>query len=212
MHAYRIRYSGIPVVIDRRMTSATRLPPGQTPRQRILRWYAEHPGIAREKPAYDLDRWTLAVQGLVAAPLTLSWPEFAALPTVVSVSGFHCVEGWSVLACRWGGVSFRTLVDLVTPTDAAAFATLACADGYTTSLAVQELTRDGVLLASKLDGAPLDLELGGPMRLVIPEKYAYKSAMWVTAITFTAEKALGYWEQRGYSDTADPWQNDRYTR
>jgi DMSO/TMAO reductase YedYZ molybdopterin-dependent catalytic subunit len=159
-----------------------------------------------------LERWTLTVQGLVAAPLTLSWPAFAALPTVVSVSDFHCVEGWSVLACKWEGVPFRMVVDLVTPTDAAEFVAFSCEDGYATSLALQELNRDGVLLASKLDGAPLDLELGGPMRLVVPDKYAYKSAMWVTAITFTAEKELGFWEKRGYSDSADPWQNDRLAR
>ena len=87
-----------------------------------------------------------------------------------------------------------------------------CADGYTTSLALEELMGDEILLATKLDGKLLEQGLGSPLRLVVPNRYAYKSALWVTRIRFMVEKELGYWEKRGYSDTADVWKNDRFTR
>jgi DMSO/TMAO reductase YedYZ molybdopterin-dependent catalytic subunit len=79
-------------------------------------------------------------------------------------------------------------------------------------LSLEELLRDDVLLATKLDGKNLEEGLGSPLRLVVPNKYAYKSAMWITRIKFTEKKEMGYWEKRGYSDTADTWKNDRFKR
>jgi DMSO/TMAO reductase YedYZ molybdopterin-dependent catalytic subunit len=87
-----------------------------------------------------------------------------------------------------------------------------CADEYTTSFALKELDGDEILLATRLDGKQLEQGLGFPLRLVVPSKYAYKSALWVTRIRFMLEKELGYWEKRGYSDTADVWRNDRFSR
>ena len=129
-----------------------------------------------------------------------------------SVSDFHCVEGWSVLDCRWEGVRFSEVEKLVKPLATAQAVTFECADAYTTSLFRSELAGDDVLLAYKLNREALDEGLGFPVRLVVPSKYAYKSALWVTHVRFTRGKELGFWERRGYSDSADVWKNDRFSR
>jgi len=191
---------------------AKKLPPGQTPIKRILRWGTDHPGITSSNPKLDLKTYTLTIDGEVANPVTLSWQDILKLTNTVSVSDFHCVEGWSVLNCKWEGVRFSEIASLVMPKEAAKFATFECADGYTTSLTVAELAENDVLLARKLDDKPLEEGLGFPLRLVVPSKYAYKSALWVTRIRFTSKKEKGFWEKRGYSDTADVWKNDRFSR
>jgi DMSO/TMAO reductase YedYZ molybdopterin-dependent catalytic subunit len=189
-----------------------KLPPGQTSIKRLLRWGIDHPGIASANPKLDLKTYTLTIDGEVANPVTLSWNDILKLPRSVSVSDFHCVEGWSVLNCKWEGVKFSEIVRLVKPAETAKFATFECADGYTTSLTLTELAGDDVLLAYKLDGKALEEGLGFPLRLIAPSKYAYKSALWVTCIRFTSKKELGFWEKRGYSDTADVWKNDRFAK
>jgi DMSO/TMAO reductase YedYZ molybdopterin-dependent catalytic subunit len=188
------------------------LPPGQTPIKRILRWGIDHRPITESIPKIDLENWTLIIDGEVNNPLKIGWNDFLKLPKVESVSDFHCVEGWSALGCRWEGVSFSYVVLLVKPKENAKFVSFECADGYMTSLSLEELLEDNVLLAYKLDGKFLEEGLGKPLRLVVPDKYAYKSAMWIIRIKFTGKKELGYWESRGYSDTADVWKNDRYSR
>jgi len=187
-----------------------RLPPGQTPIKRLLRWGIDHPGITRSNPKIDLKAYILAIDGEVEKPLKLGWNEIMKLPKAQSVSDFHCVEGWSVLNCKWEGIRFREIVNMVKPKETAKHVTFECADGYTTSLSLPELSGDNVLLAYGLGGKPLEEGFGFPLRLVVPDKYGYKSALWVTRIRFTATKEAGYWEKRGYSDTADVWKNDRF--
>lgn len=189
-----------------------KLPPDQTPISEILRWFKGHPGITRSQPKIDLKTWTLAVDGEVENPQKLSWSDFLKLPMVESLSDFHCVEGWSVLDCRWEGVRFRHIVDLARSSKEAKFVLFECADHYTTSFLIEELLGDDILLANRLNGEELEDGLGFPVRLVFPSKYSYKSAMWITKIGFTSKKLLGYWEKRGYSDTADVWKNDRFAR
>jgi DMSO/TMAO reductase YedYZ molybdopterin-dependent catalytic subunit len=196
---------------DKQESRRDRLPPGQTPIKRLLRWGIDHPGIARSNPKIDLKTYSLTVDGEVEKPLKLNWNEIAQLPKVQSVSDFHCVEGWTVLNCKWEGTRFREIADLVRPKKSK-FVTFECADGYTTSLSLPELSGDDVLLAYGLDGKPLEEGYGFPLRLVVPNKYGYKSALWVTRIRFTAAKEAGFWEKRGYSDTADVWKNDRFSR
>ena len=188
------------------------MPPRQVSIKRLRRWGKEHPTIGGPVPKIDLKSWMLVVDGEVEKPLRLDWNEFQRLPMTESVSDFHCVEGWSVLGCRWKGVRFKDLADIVKPKEAARFVSFECADGYSTSLPLDKLLEDDVLLAIKLDGKTLEEGLGAPVRLVVPNKYAYKSALWVTHIRFTRAKELGFWEKRGYSDTADVWKNDRFTR
>ncbi|MGA2308837.1 MAG: molybdopterin-dependent oxidoreductase [Candidatus Bathyarchaeia archaeon] len=188
------------------------LPPGQAPIKRLLRWGIDHPGITRSNPKIDLKTYTLTIDGEVEKPLKLSWNEIAQLPRVQSVSDFHCVEGWSVLNCKWEGIRFGDIASLVGPKESARFVTFECADGYPTSLSLPELSGDDVLLAYGLDGKPLEEGYGFPLRLVVPGKYGYKSALWVTRIRFTVKKEAGFWEKRGYSDSADVWKNDRFSR
>jgi DMSO/TMAO reductase YedYZ molybdopterin-dependent catalytic subunit len=189
-----------------------KLPPGQTPIKRLLRWGTDHPGITPSNPQIDLNTYTLEVSGEVEHPLKLTWQEILKLPTVQSVSDFHCVEGWSVIGCKWEGLRFSQVADLAKPKANAKFVTLECADGYKTSLSLVEVSGEDVILAHRLNGKLLEEGTGSPLRLVVPNKYAYKSAMWVTKIRFTSKKELGYWERRGYSDTADVWKNDRFAR
>lgn len=187
------------------------LPPGQKAIDKVMRWGIDHPAIVDDTPKLDLTEWRLIVDGEVEKFLRLDWKALLELPHVVSVSDFHCVEGWSVLDRRWGGVLFKTLVSMVKPRAGVVSVFFECADGYSTSLSLEDLLSDEVVLAYQLNGETLENSLGGPLRLVIPEKYGYKSAMWLTRIRFMKTKLLGYWEQRGYSDTADVWKNDRFT-
>lgn len=187
-----------------------RLPPGQVATKRILRWGFDHPGITSANPIVDLKTYILVIDGEVLNPVTLSWTDVLGLPKTVSVNDFHCVEGWSVLNCKWEGVLFRDIVKLTKPKDTAQAVTFECADNYTTSLFLTELAGDDVLLAYKLNDETLEEGLGFPLRLIVPSKYAYKSALWVNHVRFTRNKELGFWERRGYSDSADVWKNDRF--
>lgn len=188
------------------------LPPSQMPIKRLMRWGTDHPAITSKIPKIDLKTWTLTIEGEVEKTLKLTWDEIVKLPSTESASDFHCVEGWSVLDCKWQGIGFRAILDLVKPKQSAKSVTFECADGYTTSLTLKELSNDNVLLAYKLNSEQLEEGYGFPLRLVVPDKYAYKSALWLTHIRFTAKKELGYWEKRGYSDTADVWKNDRFAK
>jgi DMSO/TMAO reductase YedYZ molybdopterin-dependent catalytic subunit len=186
------------------------MPPDQAPTPGILRWGIDHSGITHVLPVISKEEWSLTIDGEVEAPINLRWVDFCALHQVESVSDFHCVEGWSVLKQRWGGVLFKTIQEMVKPKKGVEFVWFECADGYTTSLPISDLQGDEAVLAHSLNGEDLTQPLGGPMRLVIPQKYAYKSPMWLTKITFATRDKLGFWEKGYYSNTADIWTNDRY--
>ena len=185
------------------MADEPRLPPGQ---HAIDELPVLHVG---EVPAFDPEKWDLRIEGEVRHPRRLTYDEVRALPSVIDTSDFHCVESWSRLACAWDGVRFSEIAALVAPTERARFATVGCDGGYTTSLPRADLLEPDVLLAWGLDGELLKPEHGFPLRLVVPQKYAYKSAKWVRWIRFTCEQEPGYWEARGYSNSADPWREER---
>jgi DMSO/TMAO reductase YedYZ molybdopterin-dependent catalytic subunit len=189
-----------------------KLPPDQTATDRILRWGSDHPGITSVNPQLKRENYTLTIDGEVDKPVTLGWKDFLALPQTISVSDFHCVEGWSVLDCKWEGVLIRDIERLVKPRAVARAVSFESADNYLTSLFREELAGDDVLLAYKLNSELLEEGLGAPVRLIVPNKYAYKSALWVVRLRFTRNKELGFWERRGYSDSADVWRNDRFNR
>lgn len=186
--------------------SAGRLPPGQYESSTLQVLHVD--GV----PGINLADWAFEVYGEVESPLKMSWGQFQQLPKTTDVSDFHCVTGWTKLDSRWEGVRFEEIVKLAHPTTKAKFATIECYGEpfYTTSLPLEELLRDDVLFAYGLDGKPLAPQHGGPLRLVVPEKYGYKSAKWVRRVKFTETQELGFWERGGYSNTADPWTNDRY--
>ena len=159
---------------------------------------------------FDPKTWDFRVEDLVHNPVKLTYYEFLKLPKTVSISDFHCVTGWSRLDNKWEGVLFKTICDLVKPLKEARYVKIACEDEYTTSLPIADLLDPEVILAYELHDKPLPAEHGGPLRLVVPKKYAYKSAKWVRRLRFTRDQELGFWETRGYSNTADPWKEERY--
>jgi DMSO/TMAO reductase YedYZ molybdopterin-dependent catalytic subunit len=189
-----------------------KLPPNQKAIGAIMGWGTQHPGIVKKLLVTEKAEWSLTVDGEVENPLRLDWEGFMALPQVESVSDFHCVEGWSVLDQRWEGVLFKTLAEKAGPRPACRYVWFECYDGYTTSLPLEKLMDEDVVIANRLNGQELPQPLGGPVRLVVPKLYAYKSPMWLRGITFMEEDRLGYWESGIYSNTADPWKNDRYNR
>jgi len=163
-------------------------------------------------PSIPPDSWTFTVEGEVEVPLRTTWAQLQALDQVSQASDFHCVTGWSHLGDVWGGVRVRTLLAPARPRPAARYCLFMAEGGYTTDLTLTEASADDVLLAIKLNGAPLSAEHGGPVRLLVPTKYAYKSAKWVLGVVLLADKRLGYWESRGYSSSADPWKEERHSR
>jgi len=187
-----------------------KLPPSQQVTDRILRWGIDHPGIKSTNPQLKPETYTLTIDGEVENPVKLSWNDFMKLPKTVSTSDFHCVEGWSVLDCKWEGIHIREIEKLVKPKEVAKAVTVECADSYTTSLFREELYDEDVLLAYKLNDEVLEEGSGFPLRLIVPNKYAYKSALWVVHLGFTRNKELGFWERRGYNDNADVWKNQRF--
>ncbi len=162
------------------------------------------------QPEVALDQWTLKIGGLVENSVTLGWDEFNALEQFEDTSDFHCVTTWSKYDCRWTGVAFFTLTDLVRVKPEARFVYFTGFDGYSTNVALEHCLDDDVLVATKFDGRPVTKEHGGPARVIIPKLYAWKGAKFVRSIEFRAEDKLGFWEVRGYSNTADPWTEDRF--
>ncbi len=162
------------------------------------------------QPKIPPSEWRMKIDGLVENGATLTWDQFNALPQVEDVSDFHCVTTWSKYDCRWGGVAFTTLYELVQPKPEAKFVYFTSYDGYSTNVALEKCLDDDVLVATSFDGLPVAREHGGPARVIIPKLYAWKGAKFVNGITFLAEDKLGFWEVRGYSNTADPWTEDRY--
>jgi len=188
----------------RSVASAERLPPGQ-------RLTSGFPVLdLGVQPDIPLEEWTLTLDGLVENRTVLDWPQFDALPQVEDVSDFHCVTTWSKFDCRWGGVAFTTLYELARPRPEARHVYFTSYDGYSSNVPLARCLDDDTLVATSFDGAPLAREHGGRARVIIPKLYAWKGAKFVRAITFLAEDKLGFWEVRGYSNTADPWTEDRY--
>jgi DMSO/TMAO reductase YedYZ molybdopterin-dependent catalytic subunit len=163
------------------------------------------------KPEVKLDDWRLTLDGAVAHPLTLDWGAFQALPQLEDESDFHCVTTWSLLDSRWKGVQFSTLAALVHPLDTVTHVMTYAHDGYTTNLPLSEALKDDVLLVYEWNGQPLPREHGGPVRMITPQLYAWKGAKWINRIEFLTRDRRGFWEERGYSNTADPWRDDRYS-
>jgi DMSO/TMAO reductase YedYZ molybdopterin-dependent catalytic subunit len=181
-----------------------RLPPGQ---HVVKNWPVLDLGI---HPTVEPDRWKLTVGGLVEAPLSWTWEQFLAQPQTHGFSDFHCVTTWSTYDNAWEGVLFRHLVELVRPRPDARFVYFSSYDNYSTNLPLDACLDDDVLLARTWNGQPLPREHGGPVRMIVPKRYAWKGAKWVTDIQFLDHDRQGYWEVRGYSNTALPWQEDRY--
>ena len=161
-------------------------------------------------PRIDLDAWQFRVSGLVDEEITLDWQQFNDLPQATLDAEFHCVTQWSKLQNTWQGILFADVMKLVTPKPEAKYVMAHCYGGYTTNVALDVLLDDDVLFAHSHDGGPLTPQHGGPMRLVVPKRYGWKSAKWVNGIEFMAEDEPGFWEMRGYHMEGDPWKEERF--
>jgi DMSO/TMAO reductase YedYZ molybdopterin-dependent catalytic subunit len=181
-----------------------RLPPGQ---RLIEKWPVEPAGNVHY---IQTAQWTFKITGLVEKECTLTYEEFAALPRVEVFSDIHCVTTWSRLDNLWEGVSAAVIKDLVTIKPAAKYVMVAGEKDFTTNLPLDDFFQEDVVFAFKHDGEALSAGHGGPVRLVVPRLYFWKSAKWVTGLNFVAENAPGYWERAGYHMHGDPWIEERY--
>lgn len=163
------------------------------------------------QPELDETTWNLTVSGLVRDVKTFTWDEFMALPQVEDVSDFHCVTSWSRLDNRWRGVRFRDIAEYCGVLPGAKFVYIKAFDSYSTNLPLEEAMKYDVLLVHQWEGHPLTRDHGGPVRMITPQLYAWKGAKWIGEIVFRDYDELGFWEKRGYSNTAEPWLNDRYS-
>jgi DMSO/TMAO reductase YedYZ molybdopterin-dependent catalytic subunit len=181
-----------------------RLPPGQ---HVVTNWPVLDLG---NRPDVPRETWTLTIDGLVANPLTLDWAGLMALPQTRSTSDIHCVTSWSRYDNKWDGVTTRDQLDLVRPLPEATAVTLYGADRYDTNLRIEDFAAEDALVAHQWSGAPLSRDHGGPVRLIVPHLYFWKSAKWLNRIEFRAIEEPGFWEVNGYHMRGDPWTEQRY--
>lgn len=190
-----------------------KLPVGQSA---VREWPVLDLGDTPEIPKAD---WRLAVNGLVANPVELDFDALLALPQVELDVDFHCVTTWSLMDTTFGGVRFRDLAELVAPLDEARFVLCEGYDfapgtdiPYTTNLPLERALEEDVMIVHRWEGADLPVEHGGPVRMVTPRLYAWKGTKWIKRITFSADDVPGFWEVRGYSNSAEPWRGDRFSQ
>lgn len=182
-----------------------RLPPGQNELEKP-RWPVLDLG---DQPDIPRERWRLAVDGACEAQVTLDFEGLLALPQVDLQADLHCVTGWSVLDLAFRGPRLEDVLALARPTAEATHLMAHGSDGYSTNLPLEEALKGDVLLAHAVEGRPLGRERGGPVRVVVPQLYAWKGAKWVSRLELMTQDRRGYWEIRGYSNTAHPWRDDR---
>lgn len=189
---------------ERERAVADRLPPGQYLTEK---WPVLHYGSV---PRVDLATWTFSVNGLVTAPVQLSYQEFRNLPRRTVKADVHCVTRWSMLDSTWEGVPVAEVMKLVELKPEATHVMAHAEQGFSANLSLDDFLRDENMLVDTRNGEPISDEHGWPLRLFVPSKYFWKSAKWLRGLEFMERNRLGFWEQRGYHDEADPWKETRY--
>lgn len=162
-------------------------------------------------PPIDPATWRLRVFGLVEEPFELSFDELRALPATEWRGDIHCVTRWSKQNTYWVGVKFADLLARAKPHSSATHVVQHADNDYTTNLPLAEMTGDDVLVAYEFDGRPIEPIHGGPVRMLVPKKYFWKSAKWLHGIELLDHDQKGFWEVRGYNNDADPWKEERYS-
>ncbi len=190
--------------IEKRPGGKDRLPPGQylTKKWPVLSYERTPGGLPTD--------WKLKISGEVANPFELTWEEFLALPRTTLTTDFHCVTSWSRYDNTWEGVHIREILRRASPLPSAKFVMAHSWTGYTTNLPLSDLDDDDVMIVIKHDGQDLEADHGGPVRLLVPRLYAYKSAKWLDGLEFMQQDLPGFWERRGYHNRANPWKEERY--
>ena len=180
-----------------------RIPPGQHAVKAL-------PNMGGTRGAKTVSDWRLEIGGDVARPLTLTYADLMGLRQVDLTCDVHCVTGWTLLDSRWRGVQMTTIMDRVKVKDSARFVIFEAAGDYTSNIPLSEARKDNVILAhSYADGDLPDVH-GAPLRGLVPDRYFYKSVKWLKAIRFEAADEPGYYENSGYSNSADPWKEERF--
>ncbi len=189
---------------EQEMREQHRLPPGQA---LTLKWPVLHYGSV---PSFNLEHWDFRVTGLVTHSLRFTWAEFNQLPRIQTISDFHCVTRWSRFDNRWSGVAMREILARAAPQAKAEYVLIHAEQGYTANVPLADLDREDVLLATHHDDEPLTPEHGYPLRLIVPQLYAWKSVKWVRALELLDHDQAGFWEQNGYHMRGDPFQEQRF--
>ena len=182
-----------------------RLPPGQVLTDK---WPVLHYGSV---PKLDLSAWSFRVFGLVEREKRWTWEEFLSLPRVEVRNDIHCVTRWSKFDNLWQGVAVKDVLREAGVRPEARYAIAHAEQGFTANLPLGELLKDDVLLALKHGGEDLTPEHGWPLRLVVPNRYFWKSAKWIRGLELSASDRPGFWEQNGYHNDADPWKEERFS-
>jgi DMSO/TMAO reductase YedYZ molybdopterin-dependent catalytic subunit len=181
-----------------------RLPPGQYLTEK---WPVLHAGAV---PETNLAAWDFTVSGEVEEPVRLSWEEFTALPATEIKTDIHCVTRWSRFDTQFRGVHWRELAKLCRPKPSARFVLAHAEQDFTSNVPLSALEDDEALLAYEADGEPLTPEHGWPLRLVVPNRYFWKSAKWLRGLELLDRDHPGFWERYGYHNDADYWEEQRY--
>jgi DMSO/TMAO reductase YedYZ molybdopterin-dependent catalytic subunit len=193
------------VIISPDTHRTQRIPPGQS---RTRKWPVLHASYVPDVPT---ETWTLEIKGLVERPTKYTWDEFLALPQVKVFADFHCVTQWSRLDNIWEGVSTRELLSRAGVLPNARYVLLhGYDDGWTTNLPLVDFLAEDALLTYKHDGQPISADHGGPVRAMVPQLYAWKSAKWIKAIELVEFDQPGFWERGGYHNHGDPWREERF--
>ncbi len=182
-----------------------RLPPGQ---HLVKNWPVLDLGV---EPAIDRAQWRLDIDGAVETNVSWDWQTFSEQPQADSVSDVHCVTSWSRYDNAWRGVPTMHIAEAAGVLPQARFVILHSYDGYTTNLTVEDFLSPDALLVHSWQGEPLTREHGGPVRLVVPHLYFWKSAKWLRRVEFSTHDKPGFWEVRGYHNHGDPWTEERYS-
>ena len=197
--AERGRRQGAELGID-----PARIPPGQylTSKFPVLT-YGRNPRV-------DLPSWSLSVWGEVEEPFSVTWDELMAMEQVTLTTDIHCVTRWSKLDTTWTGVRVRDLLDRAKVTPEGKFVLAHSDGGYTTNMPLELLYDDDVLVAHTYEGAPLELDHGAPLRLLVPKRYFWKSAKFLRQLEIMTEDRQGFWELSGYHNDGDPFTEQRH--
>jgi DMSO/TMAO reductase YedYZ molybdopterin-dependent catalytic subunit len=163
-----------------------------------------------DTPQISGDRYSLKVWGLVE-PQTFTWDDLMAMPQQEFTADFHCVTRWSKLDVKWKGIKVLDFMKHLRVDPKAICIMEHCYGGYTTNIAIADFLREENFFAHTLFDEPLSPEHGGPLRLVVPHLYAWKSAKWINGLEFLAEEASGFWERNGYHQRGEPWAEERYS-
>ncbi|MEK9131828.1 MAG: sulfite oxidase-like oxidoreductase [Patescibacteria group bacterium] len=189
----------------RQSSDRSRIPPGQYETR-------DFPVLSLGPTPHVLpEHFTLRVTGLVEKPQKWNWDELLALPHEEVVRDIHCVTKWSKLDSRWSGVSLDYIMQVAGVSPDANFLIAHSDDGYTTNIPLEDIRKGKAWVATSYDDSPISDEHGGPVRLLIPHLYFWKSAKWLAKLEFVADDAPGFWEVRGYHNHGDPWKEERYS-